>query len=68
MRERHHLWAEGGSVTEPDVLLKRAQQLAQHYVESLARRAFAEVEMSVHHDLLRIPYTHVFMSCSRPLR
>ena len=41
MRERHHLWAEGGSVTEPDVLLKRAQQLAQHYVESLARRAVA---------------------------
>jgi hypothetical protein len=22
----------------------------------------------VHHDLLRIPYTHVFMSSSEPLR
>ncbi len=42
--------------------------LAPAGYESLARRAFAEVEMSVHHDLLRIPYTHVFMSCSRPLR
>lgn len=35
--------------------------------EALARRAFAEVEVSVRHDLLRIPYTHVFMSCSAPL-
>ena len=41
--------------------------LAPAGYESLARRAFAEVEMSVHHDLLRIPYTHVFMSCSQPL-
>lgn len=35
--------------------------------ERLARRAFAEVEVAVHHDLLRIPYTHVFLSCSKPL-
>lgn len=35
--------------------------------ESLARRAFADVSVAVHHDLLRIPYTHVFMSCSAPL-
>lgn len=35
--------------------------------EKLARRAFADVEVAVHHDLLRIPYTHVFLSCSRPL-
>jgi SAM-dependent methyltransferase len=35
--------------------------------EALARRAFSEVEIAVHHDLLRIPYTHVFMSCGRPL-
>jgi SAM-dependent methyltransferase len=34
--------------------------------ESLARRAFADVDVAVHHDLLRIPYSHVFMSCSRP--
>ncbi len=34
----------------------------------LASRVFADVDVSVHHDLLRIPYTHVFMSCSDPLR
>lgn len=36
--------------------------------EALARRAFGDVEVAVRHDLLRIPYTHVFMSCSKPLR
>jgi len=35
--------------------------------EALAARAFAEVQVAVHHDLLRIPYTHVFLSCSTPL-
>lgn len=35
--------------------------------EALARRRFAEVDVEVHHDLLRIPYTHVFLSCARPL-
>lgn len=35
--------------------------------EELARRVFSQVEVEVHHDLLRIPYTHVFMSCGRPL-
>ena len=40
--------------------------LAPEGYEVLARRAFADVDVTVHHDLLRIPYTHVFMSCSRP--
>lgn len=35
--------------------------------ERLARRAFGTVKTAVHHDLLRIPYTHVFMDCSHPL-
>lgn len=35
--------------------------------EDLARRAFADVKVAVHHDLLRIPYTHVFLSCAEPL-
>ena len=34
--------------------------------EALASRVFAEVRVAVHHDLLRIPYTHVFLSCGRP--
>lgn len=34
--------------------------------EALARRAFADVQLAVHHDLLRIPYTHVFLSCGLP--
>lgn len=33
--------------------------------EALARRAFVDVRVAVHHDLLRIPYTHVFLSCGR---
>lgn len=35
--------------------------------EALARRRFADVHVEVRHDLLRIPYTHVFMSCTRPM-
>ncbi len=35
--------------------------------EALARRVFSDVQVKVHHALLRIPYCHVFMSCSRPL-
>ncbi len=34
--------------------------------EALALRAFADVRVAVHHDLLRIPYAHVFMSCAGP--
>jgi len=40
--------------------------LAPEGYEALARRRFADVAVEVHHDLLRIPYTHVFMSCARP--
>lgn len=32
--------------------------------EKLARHAFADVRLGVRHDLLRIPYSHIFMSCS----
>lgn len=35
--------------------------------ERLARHAFRDVDVAVHHDLLRIPYTHAFMSCRRPI-
>jgi ubiquinone/menaquinone biosynthesis C-methylase UbiE len=35
--------------------------------ERLARKAFGTVKTAVHHDLLRIPYTHVFLDCSDPL-
>jgi SAM-dependent methyltransferase len=40
--------------------------LAPDGYERLARRAFADVTVTVRHDLLRIPYTHVFMACERP--
>jgi SAM-dependent methyltransferase len=36
--------------------------------EKLARTSFGEVRVAVHHDLLRIPYTHVFQECSQPIR
>lgn len=32
--------------------------------EQLARRVFPHVEVSVRHDLMRIPYTHIIMQCS----
>ncbi len=35
--------------------------------ERLARNRFATVDVAVHHDLLRVPYTHIFMSSSDPL-
>jgi ubiquinone/menaquinone biosynthesis C-methylase UbiE len=35
--------------------------------EALARKAFGTVKSAVHHDLLRIPYTHVFLDCSDPI-
>jgi SAM-dependent methyltransferase len=34
---------------------------------ALAREAFANVDIAVHHDLLHVPYTHVFLSCTQPL-
>ena len=35
--------------------------------ERLARRAFADVTVAPHNDLLRIPYSHTILSCERPL-
>ena len=40
---------------------------ADAYVE-LARESFEQVEATVHHDLLWVPYTHVFLDCSSPKR
>lgn len=37
------------------------------YVET-AREAFADVAATVHHSLLRIPYTHVILDCSFPIQ
>lgn len=31
--------------------------------EALARRVFSRVDLSVHHDVLRIPYTHAILIC-----
>jgi len=33
----------------------------------LAEPFFAEVQSSIRHDLLRIPYTHLIMTCQRPI-
>ncbi|MEQ7129292.1 methyltransferase domain-containing protein [Actinopolymorpha sp. B11F2] len=38
----------------------------EQYVE-LAREAFREVTSTVHHRLLRLPYTHVILECTAPL-
>jgi SAM-dependent methyltransferase len=30
---------------------------------SLAQKSFKDVQLSIHHDLIRIPYTHIIMEC-----
>jgi ubiquinone/menaquinone biosynthesis C-methylase UbiE len=35
--------------------------------EALARRAFRDVDVSVYHNLLHMPYTHIIMRSSAPL-
>jgi SAM-dependent methyltransferase len=35
--------------------------------EALARRAFHEVSLTLRHDLLRVPYSHAILECSRPI-
>ena len=42
--------------------------LAPEGYEKLAHSAFDEVRFAVHHHLLRMPYTHVFMESSHPIR
>jgi SAM-dependent methyltransferase len=34
---------------------------------AIARRSFRDVKVHVRHDLLRIPYTHVILECTKPL-
>jgi SAM-dependent methyltransferase len=34
--------------------------------EALARRAFDDVKLHLRHDLLRVPYSHAILECSRP--
>lgn len=36
-----------------------------HQYEALARAAFPSVESAVHHNLLRIPYSHTVLCCQR---
>ena len=38
----------------------------QEHYERLASRYFPRVEAFVRHDLLRIPYTHLILQCSKP--
>lgn len=75
--------AEGGRLVTLDAAYTKDMSRAARFVvsrdrgqsiltpegyQALARRAFDDVQIAVHHDLLRIPYTHVFMSCSTPRR
>jgi SAM-dependent methyltransferase len=32
----------------------------------IARQEFPDVAVSVRHDLMRVPYTHIIMTCTRP--
>ncbi|MBN9165051.1 MAG: hypothetical protein BGO98_36715 [Myxococcales bacterium 68-20] len=34
---------------------------------AFARRVFRDVKVDVRHDLLRIPYTHIFLECTNPI-
>jgi SAM-dependent methyltransferase len=32
----------------------------------IARQVFPDVAVSIRHDLMRVPYTHIIMTCTRP--
>ena len=36
--------------------------------KSLASKLFSDVKINIHHDLLRIPYTHIVMECTKETR
>jgi len=38
-----------------------------HGYQELARLAYRDVTLHVRHDLLRVPYSHAVLECSRPL-
>jgi len=73
---------EGRTVTVDGVFVSDQSRLARWIVsrdrgtsirspsgyEALAEPFFATVEQTIHHDLLRIPYTHSIMECSAPRR
>ncbi len=49
------------------ILLKNDRGKFVRYPEAyaaLASQAFPQVRVSVRHDLIRIPYTHVMLECS----
>ena len=72
---------QGVLITYDNVYVERQSRLARYVIsrdrgqhvrtpsqyETLARSAFARVQTSTRHDLLRIPYTHFFMRCSLPI-
>jgi 2-polyprenyl-3-methyl-5-hydroxy-6-metoxy-1,4-benzoquinol methylase len=39
-----------------------------HDHEALVRRVFSRVVLHVRHDLMRLPYTHLFSECGEPCR
>jgi SAM-dependent methyltransferase len=69
---------EGVLITYDNVYIEGQSRLARYFIsrdrgqhvrtpsqyESLAKTAFAMVQTSTRHDLLRIPYSHFFMKCS----
>lgn len=77
---REHLAAEGRVVTIDPVVVHGQAWLARRLIEGdrgghvrdsreyegLARAVFEEVTATVHHDLLRVPYTHLIMECAEP--
>ena len=74
--------AEGGQLVTLDAAYTPEMSRASHFVvsrdrgqsiltpdgyEALARRAFRDVEVTVYHNLLRMPYTHIIMRSSSPV-
>jgi SAM-dependent methyltransferase len=59
-------YVEGRSKLEHYILSKDRGQYVRNqagYYE-LASKVFPQVKVNLHHDLLRIPYTHIVMECS----
>lgn len=78
-RIAHHALVPGGRLITLDGCYTPEQSRVARYIiskdrgehvrpapayEALARSVFADVQVFVRHDLMRIPYTHIIMQCT----
>ena len=61
------VWSKGQSAGARALLARDRGQFIRNEESYLriASKAFDNVKVSIRHDLLRIPYTHIIMECIR---